>query len=68
MQPAVLENARHGEGGLGTRGEHGTFTGICHQNVYTGAVSQAWLYIIYKRVAHRVVQHRLQVVEMDMDR
>jgi len=37
---------------------------IKYTHVYTGTVSQAWFNIIYKHAAHRLVQHRLQVVEM----
>ena len=51
----------------------------CHQNVaepqatenhtkytyvYTGTACESGLVIIYKHAAHRLVQHRLQVVEM----
>ena len=32
--------------------------------VYTGTAYESGLVIIYKHAAHRLVQHRLQVVEM----
>jgi len=37
---------------------------IKYTHVYTGTACESGLVIIYKHAAHRLVQHRLQVVEM----